>query len=208
MTKTEKLPIPVGVDGKYRWVYELTILNNPKRLFLFLKGGLLFSLLLALLLVFGRNREYPGGRLLGFIHTFLFYALIISVLILILSIILRKLEIGSTLMLYQMDEDGIRIYRVADRVSKYDVQKKLAIMAGQMKGDPAADQMSLLDHVSGRDAVMYHAVSAVSYRRFWRRIKVKSGMRTYNIYAARRQGEFILNTIFANSAKARMGRKK
>lgn len=207
MTKKDH-PIPISVDGKYRWVYEQTILNNPRRLLLFLKGGLLLALILSLYLVFGRDHVYPGGNFLGFVHTWLFYALIFSSLIVILTIILRKLDVGSTLILYQMDDEGIGIFRLSERVSKYEVQKKLAILAGQMKGDPGADHVSLLDHVSNRESVMYHAVSAVSYRRLWRQIKVKSGMRTYHVYAQKKQAEFILNQIFANSAKARMSRKK
>lgn len=197
---------PIGVDGKYRWLYELTLLNNPKRLFLFWRIGFVLVALLALYLGL-TSRSVEDGFFAILLRTFGIGLLIMTGVLVILMLILKKLGIGNKLMLYQMDDDGLQLFKLQKHVSKYDMQKSLAILTGQMKGDPAAPASAVLSEVKSHDKIAYHAVSTVSYRRFWRQIRVKSGMRAYDVFASKAQAEFVLNTIFTKSAKARMAKK-
>ncbi|HHU12383.1 MAG TPA: hypothetical protein GXZ64_04065 [Clostridiaceae bacterium] len=197
----------VGIDGKYRWLYEQNLINNPKRFFLFWRIGIILSVLAAFYTGYYHGRA-EEARAVTILRTGAYVFVIMTAVLLILCLILKKIGIGTRLLLYQMDDDSLHIITLKKYVSKYDVQKTLAVMTGQMKGDPRAADSQLFTDVRSTEKVKYHAISTVSYRRFWRQIRIKSGLRVFNVFARRHQAEFVLNTIFARSAKARMARQE
>lgn len=199
--------INVGSDGKYRWLYEQNVLNNPKRVFLWWRLGVLLILVLTFYVNVIRSDVRLGIALGAFISNFLLILAIFSVLILLLGFILRQTGTGSHLLLYEMDSESLIAYTLNDGVECYEAQQALAIMSGQMKGDPVVNGSPILTKVKKNVEIKYHAVSSVAYKRIWRLIRVKSGLRSHDIYAKRSQAEYVLNTVFTKSAKARMAKQ-
>lgn len=197
----------VGSDGKYRWLYEQNVFNNPKRAFLWWRLGVLLLLILTLYVNIINTDVRFGIALRAFFTNLFLFLAIYTVLIVLLGFILCQAGVGSNLLLYEMDNESLVAYTLNKGVERYEAQQALAIMSGQMKGDPVVNGSPILTKMKKNVEIKYHAVSSVAYKRIWRRIRVKSGLRSHDVYAKRSQAEYVLNTLFTKSAKARMAKQ-
>lgn len=201
------LELVLGADGKYRWVYELSLYRNPVVLFLVLK---IFLLIMAGMYVFLLLLEVGDGFLEAFVRISPVFAwLVLGMLVLAtVSYYLYAIFMGGQYcVLFEMDEKGVKHIQMQRQFKKAQVLGQLLVLAGAATGKVGAVGQGLL--VGSKQATYspFQMVRRILPNRRLGVIKVNSSDLVHNqVYVAPGDFDFVLGYIEEHVRLAKSGK--
>ena len=127
-------------DGKYRWVYELSLFKNPTifmliwKIFFFVLLGIFVFMFIIDLIQFGFDNEMMLGTGKMFIYFFIGMTVLVGISYLIYAAVMG----GKYCVLFTMDEDSITHEQMPKQVKKAQAIAMLSVMVGVATGNRAA----------------------------------------------------------------------
>ena len=183
-------------DGKYRWIYEMSLFKNPtvivmiwKIFFFVILGVFLFMLVLDLI-----NEDLDGERLIGTLSFFGIFLIGMTVIVGISYLIYAAVMGGKYIVMFEMDEKGVNHMQLPKQAKKAEALAMMTALIGLMSNNHAA----VAAGVNASGTSMYTAFSSVrSVRALPRRNLIKVNERLYHnqVYAAAQDYDFVLNFI-------------
>ncbi len=184
-------------DGKYRWVYELSMLKNPIILITVWKV-LGVSCLICLLLV-GIPiliTDGPEG-LAGIGKGFAMAAAILIPLSVIAYLILTKTYGWKYMVLFEMDDKSVRHIQMKQQFKKAEAFGWLTAMAGLAAGSLSAAGAGLLTATRDTQTSDFASVRKVRVNRPMHTIHVNQLLSRNQVYADGKDFDFVLEYILA-----------
>jgi hypothetical protein len=189
------------LDGKYRWVFEMSLTKNPTIPLLLLKVALLIvGIVFVLFLVMGIIDGTDIIEVLGFGLEVCGIALaIILVLGLVAYLIYGSMMQWKYCVIFEMDDEGVLHAQQEAQVKKAGVMSDIAILAGLVAGNPTTVGAGLL---SKTNSSMYTAFEDV---RIIRAAKNRNVIYVNNnhVYVCDEDFDFVLDFIKTRSPKAK-----
>ena len=193
-------------DGKYRWVYEMSMLKNPTILFTVWKVlGIAFGIVFLLM----QFMDLFGGNLSvdGFLHgltLFALLALVFLVISIIAYVIVAAMYGWKYVVLFEMDEKQIKHIQVSRQHKKAELLGFVTAMAGLKSHNPTAVGMGL--QAAARSTSTSEFVHVKSIRSFPGRhvIKISQGLEHNQIYAEGADYDFALRYIISHCPNAKV----
>ncbi len=192
--------IMLSSDGKYRWMYEMSLFKNPTvflliwKIFFFLVLGI-FVFMTILSLTEGYD---PAGEiLLNYLKYFGIAVLGMTALIGISYLIYAAIMGGKYSVIFEMDEAGINHRQMPKQAEKTEKIATFAMLAGMASGKY---------YMAGAGAAaarteMYSDFSKVKKVKAYPRrnlIKVNQTLTHNQVYAANEDFEFVRNFILSH----------
>ena len=185
-------------DGKYRWVYELSMLKNPVILMTVLKVLLISGCIVAgyvLILKLSGGGTMSGGMSdmdrMGV--TVLGIALLCCILIAYLVVAASK---GwKYCVLFEMDEEGIVHRELPKSFRKTQALSLLGVLAGLAANRPGVAGAGMLAASRSSLTSTFSKVKSVRVLRLFHTIKVSEPFAKNQIYAAEADFDFVLGYI-------------
>ena len=183
-------------DGMYRWFYEFSMLKNPAILLTVYKVfGIIFGVLFLILGISSVVTEGVEAVSDDIIPMLLFLAFF-TVLILVSYLILAAMYGWKYMVLFEMNDDGVRHIQQPSQFKKAQAIAWLSAISGAATGHP----------INGIGRGLIVGSKSESYTKFSdvRKIKVLRGLHTIKlaeslnhnqIYAAKEDFDFVLNYI-------------
>ena len=188
--------IILGADGKYRWIYEMSLFKNPtifllvwKIFFFILLGIFAFMMILTL---FEGNMD--GVRLLEFLKFFGIAVFTMTALVGISCLIYAAIMGGKYIVLFEMDENGINHKQVPTQAKKAQGIAAAAVMIGMLAGSRAA----VTGGMAASNTEMYTDFSKTRKVRFFPRrdlIKIRQLLFCNQVYAKKEDFSFVQSYI-------------
>lgn len=204
--------ILLGEDGKYRWIYEMSLFKNPtvfvmiwKIFFFVVLGIFVFT---ALIDLFGGDLD--GGTALNLLKTFGYFVLGMTALVGISYLIYAAIMRGKYIVMFTMDEDGINHEQVPVQAKKARGIADAAILIGLLAGSRTA----VTGGLAAADTSMYTSFSNTRRVRFSPRrdlIRIRQILFRNQIYAKPEDFAFVQSYILArvpDNAKPKNYRQK
>ena len=125
-------------DGKYRWVYEMSLLKNPTvfflvwKIFFFVFLGI-FTFIIILDAV--NSYDFFPDRLLGDLKFFGIFVVGMTVIVAVSVLIYAAIMGGKYCVLFEMDEQGVRHIQHPKQIKKAQALADLAVLAGFATGN-------------------------------------------------------------------------
>lgn len=194
MDKSER--VTQGKDGKYRWLYELSLYTNPTILLLVTKimawvcvGIWGFLVLIEL---------FDGPTLKGILDittTFIYILLLMMALCLIGYYVYALIVGGKYIVVFEMDEKGVMHKQMPPGAKKAKVIGHLTALAGAATGNPTMVSSGV--SVAARNRMYSDFASVKSVEPFPRRhlIKVNAPFNYNQVYVCPDDFDFVLNFI-------------
>ena len=190
-------------DGKYRWIYEFQMLKNPVLLFTIWKililvfGGVgLFVLLISLRDILSYN-DYKD--ILGIVRVFVTLITVFLVLGAIAYLILAAVYGGHYIVLFEMDEKGVRHIQQPKQFTKAQGIAWMASFARAAGGNPIAGiGQGLLISSNNEKNTTFDAVRSVRVMRTFRTIKVNELINRNQVYAEPGDFDFVTDFILSH----------
>ena len=191
-------------DGKYRWVYEMSLFRNPSVILLLAK--IFFFVLLGIvvfsLLADACNGNLDGETLLGTLKVFGICGAVMAGLLIVGYLIYALINGGKYVVMFEMDEQGVNHKQMPKQAKKAEVIGFLTVLAGIASGRPSTVGAG----IAAARTEMYSEFSKVRKvkpRRAMRVIKVNGLLNHNQVYASAEDFDFVLNYINQAVAKAR-----
>lgn len=190
--------IILGSDGKYRWVYEMSLFRNPTifltvwKIFIFVALGI-FAVLLLIDLAEG---YLDGEKLLNFLKFFGIALLGITALVGVSCLIYAAIMGGKYIVLFEMDENGINHAQVPSQAKKAGGISAAAFTVGLLTGNHTA----FIGGMAASNTQMYTGFSQTRKVRFYPRrdlIKIRQLLFRNQIYAKKEDFAFVQSYILA-----------
>lgn len=133
-------------DGKYRWVYEFSLLKNPTIFLLLLK---IFGLITAGMWVFMNLIElFDGGYTLATLWACTKVMLLIFGILVGLTVIgyliYAAIMGGKYCVLFEMDEEGVSHIQMKSQIKKAELLSAIEVLAGFASSNPTLMGAGLL----------------------------------------------------------------
>ena len=183
-------------DGMYRWFYEFSMLKNPGILLTVLKVfGIIFGILYLIMGIAVLRSDGIEGIRENIVPALLFLAFF-AVLILVSYLILAAMYGWKYMVLFEMNDDGVRHIQQPSQFKKAQALAWLSAFTGIAAGRP----------IDGIGRGLLVGSKSESYTKFSdvRKIKVLRGLHTIKlaemlehnqIYAANEDFDFVLDYI-------------
>ncbi|MBQ6555473.1 MAG: zinc ribbon domain-containing protein [Firmicutes bacterium] len=185
-------------DGKYRWVYEFSMLKNPTILItvwkvLLLSFGIVYLIMLFFLLLDGIDKE-------GFLSLTGGFAAITG-FFLFLGVIAYLIVAGQYgwkyMVLFTMDEEGVEHRQMQAQFDKAKAMGWLTVAAGIAAGKPAMVGLGLNNATRSSMSSSFAYVRKVKAVKRRNVIYVNELLDKNQIYAAKEDFDFVLDYILA-----------
>lgn len=186
-------------DGKYRWIYEFSMLKNPMILLTLLK---VFALVAVLIFAGSFILSLTDGDSVGeSLRSAAIPALIAFGIIAVLAIPSYLIVAGRDgwkyIVLFEMDEQGITHQQEPKQFTKAEGMAWLTAMAGALTGNLTAGATGLLAATHDSLRSQFDKVSSIQAVRRWNTIKLNEPLKKNQIYAEKEDYDFVLNYILA-----------
>ena len=190
--------IVLGSDGKFRWVYEMSLFRNPTvfltvwKIFIFVALGI-FVLLLLINLAEG---YLDGETLLSFLMFFGIALAGITALVGISYLIYAAIMGGKYIVLFEMDDNGINHAQVPSQARKARGISSSAFTIGLLTGNHSA----FIGGMAAANTSMYTGFSQTRKVRFYPNrdlIKIRQLLFRNQIYAKPEDFAFVQSYILA-----------
>ena len=194
-------------DGKYRWVYELNMINSPVILFTIWK---IFGIVLLVLLAFMLIIEIVDGNVVSFVTDTLLSPgiLIIPGIMLVLSIIGYGIVAAAYgfkyIVLFEMDEKTVVHNQMPKQFKKAEGLAWLAAMLGAVAGSYPATGAGILAGSKSSSVSRFDKVRTVVRRKGQRLIEVNEPVEKNQVYAEDADYEFVWNYITSRCPNAKV----
>ena len=185
-------------DGTYRWVYEFSMLKNPIILLTVLK---IFALvLIGMWLIFGLFSIKDEGFVGAYVYeakALIIPAVILFVLSIISYLILAGLYGWKYMVLFEMNEEGIRHIHMEKQFKKAEAMGWLTALAGAIANSPQVTGTGLLAATKQEMASEFSKVKKMKVLRGFHTIKLDALLNHNQIYADGEDYDFVVEFIKA-----------
>ena len=188
--------IMLGPDGKYRWIYEMSLFKNPTiflliwKIFFFIFIGILGFIML--LDIFEGNMDLE--RLLFDLKLMGIVIAVLTVIIGISMLIYAAIMGGKYIVMFEMDENGINHKQLPAQARKAVGIAAAAFLVGMAGGNRSA----MLGGMAAANTEMYTSFAKTRKVRFYPRrdtIKIRQLLYRNQIYAKPEDYSFVQNYI-------------
>ena len=185
-------------DGTYRWVYEFSMLKNPIILLTVLK---IFALvLIGMWLIFGLFSIKDEGFVGAYVYeakALIIPAVILFGLSIISYLILAGLYGWKYMVLFEMNEEGIRHIHMEKQFKKAEAMGWLTALAGAIANSPQVTGTGLLAATKQEMASEFSKVKKMKVLRGFHTIKLDALLNHNQIYADGEDYDFVVEFIKA-----------
>ena len=190
--------IILGSDGKFRWIYEMSLFKNPTifvmiwKIFFFVVLGI-FAFILLIDLI---NGDLDGEAALNLLKIFGYFVLGMTALVGISFLIYAAIMRGKYIVLFTMDEYGINHEQIPTQAKKAQGIADAAKLIGMLTGSHTA----VTGGLAASGTSMYTAFSNTRKVRFSPRrdlIRIRQMLFRNQIYAKREDFGFVQSYILA-----------
>ncbi len=194
-------------DGKYRWVYELSMIKNPIILFTIWK---IFLILILIMFAFSFLLDLFEGNARGWFEDYLLSpgVLIVPGIMFGLSIIgyliVAAMYGWKYMVLFEMDEEGVVHKQMSSQFEKSEALSWLAVMAGAMTGNYTAMGAGMLAATKSESVSSFANVKKVIKRKGFHTIKVNEILEKNQVYASDADYDFVWNYIVDHCPNAKI----
>lgn len=197
--KTISGNMTLGADGKYRWVYEMSLLKNPT-IFLLVWKILFFIFLgqfLLLMLLDGRRNNFFWDGFLSDAKAFGYCILGMTVVLALGYLVYAAMMGGAYIVAFEMDENGVNHKQIDAQAKK---AKKLGRAA--MLGGLAAGRLTTVGAgMNAQRTQMYSDFSKTKKVKAYPRrhlIKVNGPLSHNQVYASKEDFAFVEHFIVSH----------
>lgn len=192
MSKIEKCD-----DGKFRWIYEFKMMKNPIILLTTLK---IFALvLLGMWLIFGLTLVKSEGGVIAAYTAELKELAIPAVILFSLSLISHLILAGiygwKYIVLFEMDEEGVRHIHMEKQYKKAEALGWLTAMAGAFAGNLTTTGAGLLSATKNETYSEFSKTKKMKVLKAFHTIKLDAPLCHNQVYADDEDFEFVKNYI-------------
>ena len=187
-------------DGVYRWIYEFSMLKNPVLLFTIWKilimvfGGIGLIVMLASLGDAVRFGDYKS--LLDIAIVFIILIAVFLFIGTIAYLILASIYGGKYVVLFEMDNRGVRHLQQEKQFTKAQGVAWLTSFIATAGGDPIRGMgQGLLIASHNEMFTSFEAVRSIRVMRSFNTIKIKERLNRNQIYAEPEDFEFVVDYI-------------
>ena len=191
-------------DGKYRWYYEYPMLKNPVILITIWKVMLIAGLAPALLVLFTSLSDGVLSALRAFITVYGIIIGIVFVLSCIAYFIVAATYGFKYIVLFEMDEDGVRHAQQEKQFKKAQAIGWLTALAGASRGDPGTTGAGLLAASKQSMTSVFKNVSTVIGQKSKNTIRVNQRLAKNQVYAKSEDYDFVWEYITSRCKKAKI----
>lgn len=185
-------------DGKYRWVYEFSMLKNPIILLTVLK---IFALVLVgMWLFFGLFSIKDEGLIGAYVYeakSLIIPAIILFGLSIVSYLILAGIYGWKYIVLFEMDDEGIRHIHMAKQFKKAEAMGWLTALVGAMANSPGVSGTGILAATKQETASEFSKVKKMKVLRGFHTIKLDALLNHNQIYADGEDYDFVVEYIKA-----------
>ena len=194
-------------DGKYRWIYEFSMLKNPVILMTILKifgAMVIIQILLSFLLALfdGDAADWVRDYLLT--PQILIVPGILFGLSLIGYFIVAAMYGWKYVVLFEMNEEGVEHIQMPKQFEKAQALGWLIALAGMAAGSPGTAGAGILSASKSRSSSSFANVRKVIGLRHFHTIKVNELLEKNQVYAAKEDYDFVWSFITARCPKAKI----
>ena len=196
-------------DGKYRWVYEMSLLKNPTLFILLMK--IFFFVILAIFIMMiiadAVNGYLDGELILNDLKLMGIVFGIMTALAVVGYLLYAAIMGGKYCAMFEMDEEGINHKQLPRQVKKAQAISALTTLAGLFAGNSTTVGVGL---TSARSEMYTEFAKVRSVRPYPRRdlIKVNELLGKNQVYAAKEDYAFVLDYISSRVADSAKPHKK
>lgn len=195
-------------DGKFRWVYEVQMLNNPGILFdvykvLGISMGVVWLFMLLLVCI---EEGFALESMWGITSVFLILFLVFMLIGLLAYLIVAWVYGWRYVVLYTMDEKRIIHQQMFRQVNKARVLDALTVMAGVVAGKPGVAGVGLLSATRSSSTTVYAKVRRIVPRRYLNLIKLNQLLSINRIYVCDEDFDFVYDFLRSRTASRREGK--
>lgn len=194
-------------DGKYRWVYEFSMLKNPIILLTILK---IFALvLIGMWLFFGLLSIKDEGLVGAYVYeakALMLPAIILFALSIVAYLILAGIYGWKYIVLFEMNEEGIRHIHMAKQFKTAEAVGWLTALAGAVAQNPGASGTGLLAATKQETVSEFSKVKKMKILRGFHTVKLDALLSHNQIYAYDKDYDFVveyIKTRIPDTAKVR-----
>lgn len=200
----ENKEVKLCEDGKYRWVYEMNMITNPTIFLTVFK--VFFWIILAMWVVFGFflyviHGDWAG--LLGMGKAMLVTLGIMAVLTLLGVLLLSAIYGGKYVVLFEMDEDGVKHIQLPRQVKKAEALGLITALVAIAAKRPAAAGAGLLSTAKTSSVSEFKKVRSVKARRRLHLIKVNQLLEKNQVYVPDEDFDFVYDYIKTRCTNAK-----
>ena len=186
-------------DGKYRWIYEVSLFKNPTifllvwKIFFFIMLGI-FAFMLIIDAV---NGDLDGERALDTLKFFGIFTLGMTTLVAVSYLIYAAVMGGKYIVIFEMDDEGVNHKQLPKQAKKAEAIGMLTALIGLASHNVTTVGVGL----SSVRTEMYSGFSAVRKVKTYPRrhlIKVNGLLEHNQVYAAPEDYDFVLGFIRAH----------
>lgn len=185
-------------DGKYRWVYELSMLKNPMILMSVVKVLLISGCIVAGYVLI--LRLFSGGPVFSKMSDMDRMGVTVAGIAVIFCILIAYLVVAASkgykyCVLFEMDEEGVVHRELPKSFRKTQALSLLTVMAGLAANRPGVAGAGLLAASKTSLASTFSQVKSVHVMRLFHTIKVSEPFAKNQVYAAEADFDFVLGYI-------------
>ena len=185
-------------DGKYRWIYELSLWKDASifmlvwKILFFVVLGIFALILIMDIIEWGWKTE----NILGILQFFLYFVIGMTTLVFLGYSIYALIMGGKYKVLFEMDEQGINHVQLPEQTEKTQIISALTVVAGLLSRRPTTVGIGL---TSARTE-MYSEFSLVREVKSYpssHLIKLNGRLMHNRVYAMPKDFDFVLNYIMS-----------
>ncbi len=183
-------------DGMYRWYYEFSMLKNPMILLTILA---IFGVIFGIIFLFLVISAVLSGDIEDIVENFvpfLLFLVFFAALILISYLIVSAMNGWKYIVLFEMNEEGVRHIQQPKQFQKAQALAWLSAFAGVVGGNPAGGiGRGLLVATKSESYTAFQNVKKMKSIRRYHTIKLNETLEHNQIYAEDKDYDFVLKYI-------------
>lgn len=191
-------------DGKYRWIYELSMMKNPVILLLIYKifFWIFFGLWIGISLIDGSDSTFFESLMTNG-KWILILAAVFVVIIALAYIIVAAQNGWKYVVFFEMDETGVIHRQLKEQVKKAQAMSWLTVLAGLATGNVTTVAIGLNSAAKTTSASDFSVVRSVKPKRRWNTIKVNEPFCKNQVYVHNDDFDFVLRYILDRCPKVK-----
>jgi len=188
--------IGLGPDGKYRWIYEMSLFRNPSvfltvwKIFFFICIGIFVFMMV----IQAINGDLDGEAALNMLKVIGIVFGVMTVLVIISFLIYAAIMGGKYIVMFEMDENGIR-----HKQHPKQAKKAMGIaVTGVIVGMLAKSTSAMAGCLAAANSEMYTSFEKTKKVRFYPKrdtIKLRHTLMHNQVYAMPEDFDFVKNYI-------------
>ena len=191
-------------DGKYRWIYEMSLFRNPTIFLLLYKIFFFICLgILAASTIFNAvNDDLDADTFLGSLKVFFIALGVMTALLVVAYLIYAAAMGGKYIVMFEMDENGINHKQLPKEAKKAKILAGLTMLAGAASGSLTTTGAG----IAASRTEMYSSFESVKKIKAYPRrhlIKVNGTLSHNQVYCESEDFDFVKNYITSRCPKAK-----